>query len=142
MKVSNYILFKGSICQITKIYSENNGVIKGELFLPNGSYLSGTWDAKKDIIVNILHIEGFKTALACKDIIEGITDLVPLEEIPLSTQLSRLTGEGWHTGNFTNILTGRDANAYEGNIIVNVKTGSKFRLPMKLWITEILTSSK
>jgi hypothetical protein len=142
MQVSDYIFFKDSICQIKEINSEHNGLVKGILLLPNGSYLSGAWDEKKEIIVNLEHIEALHNALACNDITEGIINLKPLEEKPLSTQLSKLTGEGWHTGNFRNLLMNRDASAWEGNIIVNVRSGEKFRLPMKSWITQILTTSK
>lgn len=54
--------------------------------------------------------------------------LAPLEMIPLSTQLSELTGEGWNGIDWTN-EDGSDANAKPNNIIVNKKSGRKFRIP-------------
>jgi len=59
-----------------------------------------------------------------------ITDLDYLENTPLSTQLSRLTGDGWHIGNYVN-ETGKDASCTPSNIIKNVRTGQLFRMPKK-----------
>ena len=59
-----------------------------------------------------------------------IINLDYLENTPLSTQLSRLTGYGWHTGNYVN-EDGKQATSNPLNVITNVHTGQKFRLPKK-----------
>ena len=59
-----------------------------------------------------------------------IIELDYLENTPLSTQLSRLTGDGWHIGYYVN-LDGTDATAQPCNTIKHVQTGQLFRMPKK-----------
>ena len=57
-----------------------------------------------------------------------IIDLDYLENTPLSTQLSRLTGDGWHIGLWID-ESGNEASTKANKIIKNVRTGQLFRLP-------------
>jgi len=59
-----------------------------------------------------------------------IINLDYLENTPLSTQLSKLTGDGWHAGLWTN-EDGSDTDTMPSKIIKNVRTGQLFKMPKK-----------
>ncbi len=59
-----------------------------------------------------------------------IIDLYYLESTPLSTQLSRLSGDNWNALDWTNI-DGDKASIQPGEVIKNKNTGQLFRLPKK-----------
>lgn len=59
-----------------------------------------------------------------------VIKLAPLEQIPLSSQLSRITGDPYAHGFYTN-ENGIGLDAEAGSIIIHVKTGMRFLLPEK-----------
>jgi hypothetical protein len=59
--------------------------------------------------------------------------LAPLEIRPLSTQLKKLTGDGWSVGYFINQDDKREAKATAGNIIEHKATGKTFAIPPRLY---------
>ncbi len=58
---------------------------------------------------------------------EEITELIALKEVPLSTQLSRLTGDSYNYIDFVND-SGKGLDAEHGNIIRHIKTGKRFKI--------------
>lgn len=62
----------------------------------------------------------------------GVIDLKPLSEIPLSTQLQRLTGNPYNSIDFTNEDGSRlGTEILQGRVIIHKKTGNKYRIPLK-----------
>ena len=61
-----------------------------------------------------------------------VIELFPLELIPLSTQLSKITGDQLSTGDYTD-EKGNDYSTKSGNIIVHASTGQKFRIPERIY---------
>lgn len=64
-----------------------------------------------------------------------VIDLVSLSEVPLSTQLQRLTGDSYNAIDFENESKGA-LQASPGNVIVHLPTGKKFRIPLSDKIVE------
>jgi hypothetical protein len=82
---------------------------------------------------NRVDVGGFKNAyLENGGGVDGIIELKPLELTPLSTQLNRLSGYNWTSGDWES-EDGEKPSTMPNSVIVNVHTKQKFRLsPIKI----------
>jgi hypothetical protein len=77
---------------------------------------------------NRVDVGGFKNAyLENGGGVDGIIELKPLELIPLSSQLNRLSGYNWTSGDWESEDGGKPSTM-PNSVIVNVHTKQKFRL--------------
>jgi hypothetical protein len=83
---------------------------------------------------NRVDVGGFKNAyLENGGGVDGIIELKPLELIPLSSQLNRLSGYNWTSGDWESEDGGKPSTM-PNSVIVNVHTKQKFRLsPFKIY---------
>lgn len=79
-------------------------------------------------------IDHFKRSLKLLQLdTHNVTKLETLSwKQPLSSQLSKLTGDGWNSRDYQNYLDpNKDTSSFEGNIVQHVSTGRLFKLPYK-----------
>jgi hypothetical protein len=86
------------------------------------------------------YIKGFYSVSGLGDYVEGsklekvesgtTIDLIPLELKPLSSQLSKITGDSYNLSHFTNV---DGSEVIASGIIVHKDSGVKFNIPNKLW---------
>jgi hypothetical protein len=103
--------------------------------LPRGKRISKiTGKVYYENRANRVDVGGFKNAyLENGGGVDGIIELKPLELIPLSTQLNRLSGYNWTYGDWESEDGGKPSTM-PNSVIVNVHTKQKFRLsPFKIY---------
>lgn len=96
--------------------------------LPRGKRVSANGNVYYENRANRVDVGGFKNAyLENGGGVDGIVELKPLELIPLSTQLNRLSGYNWTYGDWESEDGGKPSTM-PNSVIVNVHTKQKFRL--------------
>lgn len=96
--------------------------------LPRGKRVSSNGNVYYENRANRVDVGGFKNAyLENGGGVDGIIELKPLELIPLSTQLNRLSGYNWTSGDWESEDGGKPSTM-PNSVIVNVHTKQKFRL--------------
>jgi hypothetical protein len=102
--------------------------------LPRGKRVSADGNVYYENRANRVDVGGFKNAyLENGGGVDRIIELKPLEIIPLSTQLNRLSGYNWTSGDWESEDGGKPSTM-PNSVIVNVHTKQKFRLsPFKIY---------
>jgi hypothetical protein len=102
--------------------------------LPRGKRVSADGNVYYENRANRVDVGGFKNAyLENGGGVDGIIELKPLELIPLSSQLNRLSGYNWTSGDWESEDGGKPSTM-PNSVIVNVHTKQKFRLsPFKIY---------
>jgi hypothetical protein len=102
--------------------------------LPRGKRVSADGNVYYENRANRVDVGGFKNAyLENGGGVDGIIELKPLELIPLSSQLNRLSGYNWTFGDWESEDGGKPSTM-PNSVIVNVHTKQKFRLsPFKIY---------
>lgn len=96
--------------------------------LPRGKRVSENGNVYYENRANRVDVGGFKNAyLENGGGVDGIIELKPLELIPLSTQLNKLSGYNWTSGDWESEDGGKPSTM-PNSVIVNVHTKQKFRL--------------
>lgn len=96
--------------------------------MPRGKRISKNGTVYYENRANRVDVGGFKTAyLETGGGVDEIIELKPLELIPLSTQLNKLSGYGWTFGDWES-EDGSEPSTMPNSVIVNVHTKQKFRL--------------
>lgn len=96
--------------------------------LARGKRVSADGNVYYENRANRVDVGGFKNAyLENGGGVDGIIELKPLELIPLSTQLNRLSGYNWTSGDWESEDGGKPSTM-PNSVIVNVHTKQKFRL--------------
>lgn len=96
--------------------------------LPRGKRVSANGNVYYENRANRVDVGGFKNAyLENGGGVDGIIELKPLELIPLSSQLNRLSGYNWTSG-YWESEDGGKPSIMPNSVIVNVHTKQKFRL--------------
>lgn len=96
--------------------------------LPRGKRVSADGNVYYENRANRVDVGGFKNAyLENGGGFDGIIELKPLELIPLSTQLNKLSGYNWTSGDWESEDGGKPSTM-PNSVIVNVHTKQKIRL--------------